>query len=287
MSSTDRSYLVGLIGAGVGPSLSPALHERAAQRRGMRYVYRSIDIGADGPGAVGPLLDSARRLGFDALNITHPCKQAVIACLDRLSPDAVRTGAVNTVLFAAGEAVGHNTDLAGFARSFARGLPGARLDRVAVLGAGGAGSAIAHALLDLGAGHLRIVDTDAARATAAAAALRARGASAEPAAPADLPALLATVDGLVNATPVGMAEHPGSPVAAELLAPRLWVADAVYRPADTALLRGAGERGCRILPGTGMALYQAAAAFRLITGHEPDTAGMADDMAALAPLPAG
>lgn len=121
------SYLVGLIGSGIGPSLSPALHEREADRQGLRYLYRLIDIDTLGvpPEAVGDLVRGARELGFDGLNITHPCKQLVLEHLDALAPQAEALGAVNTVVFEDGRAVGHNTDVTGFAASFARGLPDA------------------------------------------------------------------------------------------------------------------------------------------------------------------
>ncbi|MFE1882203.1 shikimate dehydrogenase, partial [Streptomyces diastatochromogenes] len=148
------AYLVGLIGSGIGPSLSPALHEREADRQGLRYLYRLIDIDALGvpPEAVGDLVRAARDLGFDGLNITHPCKQLVIEHLDALSPQAEALGAVNTVVFEPqGRAVGHNTDVTGFAASFARGLPDAPLREIVQLGAGGAGAAVAHATLTLGA----------------------------------------------------------------------------------------------------------------------------------------
>ncbi|MDG4859652.1 shikimate dehydrogenase, partial [Streptomyces sp. T-3] len=138
---TRASHLVGLIGAGVGPSLSPALHEREADRHGVRLIYRTIDIDVLGlaPARVGELLHAARALGFDGLNITHPCKQLVLAHVDEVAPEAAELGAVNTVVFSDGRSTGHNTDVTGFARSFARGLPDAATRRVVQLGAGGAG----------------------------------------------------------------------------------------------------------------------------------------------------
>ncbi|MFE1227678.1 shikimate dehydrogenase, partial [Streptomyces sp. NPDC058759] len=167
------SYLVGLIGSGIGPSLSPALHEREADRLGLRYLYRLIDIEGLGvpPEAVGDLLRAARDLGFDGLNITHPCKQLVIEHLDALAPQAEALGAVNTVVFEDGRSVGHNTDVTGFAASFARGLPDVPLERVVQLGAGGAGAAVAHAMLTLGAERVTVVDALADRAADLAAAL--------------------------------------------------------------------------------------------------------------------
>ncbi|MFF7046796.1 shikimate dehydrogenase [Streptomyces griseorubiginosus] len=280
------SFLVGLIGAGVGPSLSPALHEREADRQGLRYLYRLIDIDALGvpPEAVGDLVRAARDLGFDGLNITHPCKQLVIGHLDALAPQAEALGAVNTVVFEDGRATGHNTDVTGFAASFARGLPDVPLERVVQLGAGGAGAAVAHAALTLGAERVTVVDALADRAAHLAAALNRHFGEgrAGAAGPERLPALLAGADGVVHATPTGMAAHPGLPFPADLLRPELWVAEVVYRPLETELLRTARALGCATLDGGGMAVFQAADAFRLFTGREPDSARMLADIAELA-----
>ncbi|MEW2400661.1 shikimate dehydrogenase [Streptomyces sp. NPDC046862] len=280
------SYLVGLIGSGIGPSLSPALHEREADRQGLRYVYRLIDIHTLGvaPEAVGDLVRAARDLGFDGLNITHPCKQLVIEHLDALAPQAEALGAVNTVVFADGRAIGHNTDVTGFAASFARGLPDVPLERVVQLGAGGAGAAVAHATLTLGAEHVTVVDAMPDRAADLAASLNRRfGPGRAAAASLDaLPRLLAGADGVVHATPTGMAAHPGLPFPAELLRSGLWVAEVVYRPLETELLRAAREVGCATLDGGGMAVFQAADAFRLFTGREPDAGRMLADIGELA-----
>ncbi|MGW1744696.1 shikimate dehydrogenase [Streptomyces sp. NPDC002092] len=277
------SYLVGLIGSGIGPSLSPALHEREADRQGLRCLYRLIDIDTLGvpPEAVGDLVRAARDLGFDGLNITHPCKQLVIEHLDGLAPQAEALGAVNTVVFEDGRAIGHNTDVTGFAASFARGLPDASLERVVQLGAGGAGAAVAHATLTLGAERVTVVDALADRAAELAASLNrhfgvGRAAAATP---DQLAQLLTDADGIVHATPTGMAAHPGLPFAAELLHPGLWVAEVVYRPLETELLRAARAVGCATLDGGGMAVFQAADAFRLFTGREPDSGRMLADFA--------
>ncbi|MGW0904920.1 shikimate dehydrogenase [Streptomyces sp. NPDC002853] len=284
------SYLTGLIGSGIGPSLSPALHEREADRHGVRLVYRTLDIDVLGvaPEAVGDLVHAAHRLGFDGLNITHPCKQLVIEHLDELAPDAAELGAVNTVVFRDGRAIGHNTDATGFAQSFARGLADASTGDVVQLGAGGAGAAVAHALLNLGVDRVTLIDTDPARSAGLATALTARfgpgrAASAPTAAMAER---LLAADGLVHATPTGMVAHPGLPLPAALLRPGLWVAEVVYRPLETELLREARAIGCRTLDGGGMAVFQAADAFRLFTGLEPHTGPMLADLGDLAAFPA-
>jgi len=270
------AVLAGLIGQGIGASRSPALHEREAAAQGLRMVYRLIDLDVLrlGPEALPELLTAAARLGFAGVNITFPCKQAVIAHLDELSPDAAALGAVNTVVFRDGRRVGHNTDGSGFAEGFRRGLPGEARTQVVQLGAGGAGAAVAHALLAEGTGQLAIADTDPARAAALATDLNARFGAGRAVAAADLAAALAEAEGLVNCTPVGMTKLPGMPLPAELLHKRLWVADIVYFPLETELLRTARALGCRTLDGGGMAVFQAVGAFRLFTGREPDAARM-------------
>ena len=272
----ERSpFLVGLVGQGVGPSLTPALHMAEGRANGLDYVYRTIDLHAVGlaPERIGDILTWARALGFDALNITHPCKQLVIPYLDALDDEAAALGAVNTVIFEADRTVGYNTDAPGFALGFREGLPDAATQSVTLMGAGGAGAAVGHALLDLGAEHLTIVDLDVDRAAGLAGDLGARHRQARVEASAfdKVSILLPHSDGVVHCTPTGMADHPGLPFDKELLHPGLWVADIVYRPLNTALLTAAREAGCRTLDGGHMAVHQATTAFELITGITPDS----------------
>ena len=272
-----RPVLVGLIGAGIQASRTPALHEREGAAQGLTYIYKIIDLDALGltAQALPELLSAARRFGFAGLNITHPCKQSVIPLVDELSADARVLGAVNTVVFGPdGRAVGHNTDWSGFAESFKRGLADAARNRVAQFGAGGAGAAVAHALLTLGVGELSILDTDRNRAECLAHSLCGRFGAARAIAREDTARAVHATDGIVNATPIGMAKYPGMPVARELLQPDLWVADIVYLPLQTELLRTARGLGCRTLSGGGMAVFQAVGAFRLFTGVEPDAERM-------------
>jgi shikimate dehydrogenase len=271
-------YLVGLIGAGIGPSLTPPLHMAEARALGLTYVYRTVDITALGlaPSQIGQLVAAARALGFDALNITHPCKHLVVPHLDRLDDRAACLGAVNTVIFEAGAAVGYNTDASGFATAFGSGLPGAATHEVVQIGAGGAGAAVADALLSQGVEHLTIVDVDDRRCTALARDLAARFPAhrVDAGHPDKLSVLLPSSDGLVHCTPTGMADHPGLPLDPALLHAGLWVADIVYRPLDTPLLRAARAVGCRTLHGGHMAVHQAVDTLRLVTGVEPDAARM-------------
>lgn len=278
MSNRSESCLIGLVGDGVMPSLSPYMHEREGDVQGVRYLYRPIDLHElDLPAsAVGDLLQSAYRMGFNGLNITHPCKQLVLEHLDEIAPDAARLGAVNTVVIQDGRFIGHNTDFSGFAAALASGLPDAKLDRVVQLGAGGAGSAVAYALLTAGVQTLDLVDMDPARGTERAAELAGffpdRTITARTT--AELPQLMPAADGLVHCTPVGMAAHPGTPLDMALVEPRHWVADIVYRPIETELVRESRAKGCRVLDGGRMAVGQAADAFRIFTRLEPDAERM-------------
>jgi shikimate dehydrogenase len=267
-AASRRTYAAGLIGAGIGSSLSPALHEREARRLGFDGSYRLFDIDKLGreADAAGDLVREARELGLAGVNVTHPCKQLVVPELDDLSPEAAALNAVNTVVFDGDRLVGHNTDTTGFQEAFRRGLPGVAVDRVVVLGAGGAGAAVAHAMLNLGTEELTIVDVDADRARELVDRLGAGSAEAPPA----LPRLLGKADGLVHATPMGMAAYPGTAVPAELLRPSLWVAEIVYMPLETRLLRDARVLGCRTLSGAAMVALQAAGSMELFMGVRPD-----------------
>ncbi|BEL12108.1 shikimate dehydrogenase [Actinoplanes sichuanensis] len=257
---------VGLIGTGIGASLSPALHEAEGSHHHLGLSYTLFDT--DSPAELERHLDEAERDGFAGLNITHPFKQQVIRHLDELSPNAREIGAVNTVVFTDGKRQGHNTDAYGFAESFRTQLAGAATGHVVQLGAGGAGAACGHALRGLGVERLTIVDPDHSRGAELAGRLGAEHLTKAG------PALLKNADGLVNTSPIGMRHHPGIPLPAESLHRGLWVADIVYMPVETELLRAARAAGLRAVGGAAMCAYQAAAAFELFTGRTPDIARM-------------
>ena len=278
-----NSFLIGLIGSGIQASRSPALHEGEGRALGVQYVYRRIDLDQQGLGvdALPNLLTAAERMGFNGLNITHPCKQAVIPLLTNFSEDARAIGAVNTVILRGGKRIGHNTDASGFAEAFRRGLPNVKRGHAVLLGAGGAGAAAGHAALGLGIERLTIFDVDQARAQRLAADLTARFGTERTTAGTGLRDALADADGLIHATPTGMVQHPGLPLPGELLRPSLWVSEIVYFPLETELLRSARALGCQTLHGGGMAVFQAVEAFRLFTGLEPDAERMLRAFAAM------
>jgi shikimate dehydrogenase len=271
-----RAVRAGLIGSGIGLSRTPALHMEEGRHHGIDYRYDLIDLhtlGA-GPEALGSLIAKAEEQGYAGLNITHPCKQAAIAHVDELSDDAAVLQSINTITFKDGKRQGHNTDWWGFQQGFRRGLPGADLSHAVLIGAGGAGVAVAHALARMGTAKVTIFDVDPARVSAVMDRLVRVHPDCVFKAGKDLDAALANASGVVQATPIGMASHPGTPFDTDLLSAKLWVAEIIYFPLETALLAAAAERGCRVLNGGGMAVFQAVGAFELFTGVAPDAERM-------------
>jgi len=267
---------VGLIGAGIQHSASPALHMDEGRALGLDYRYDILDLDrmAGGADALSSLLDDVQSQGFAGVNVTYPCKQSVIPLLDELTDDARSLQSVNTVVFRGGRRIGHNTDWWGFAESFRRGMPDVLRDRVVLVGAGGAGSAVGYAMLQLGARSLQVFDVDPARALDLAARHAELFPRAQVAAVDDLTRALRSAEGLVHASPTGMAKLPGIPVPPASLQPPLWVAEVVYVPLETELLRVARQQGCRTLDGGGMAVFQAAMAFEQFCGRRPDAERM-------------
>lgn len=265
--------LAGLVGRGILESRTPWMHECEADAQGLRMVYTLFDF-TDRQWAdedLAAVLDAAQRVGFAGLNVTFPFKQAVLPLLDELSPQAAAIGAVNTIAFRNGRRIGYNTDVTGFASAFMDKLSGVKLDRVLQLGCGGAGSATAHAMLStIDAQHITLFDPDTTRAEALRAQLAATYGEArvdvtdEPGQAAD------GVDGILNATPIGMAKFPGMPIAASALKPSHWVSEIIYFPLETELLKTARALGCASMSGRGMAVGQAVDAFRIFTELTPD-----------------
>lgn len=269
-------YCTGLIGRSILASRSPWLHEQEAKAQGLELSYELFDFTdrALDDRELGPLLRRLAAKGFNGVNITVPFKQAVLPLLDELAESAEMVGAVNAVEMRDGRLIGHNTDVTGFRASLETGLPGRKQDRVLQLGAGGAGAAVANALLSLGTGNLEIADVEQARAAALAAKLADRFDAARVSALGLADIDTAGIDGIVNTTPMGMAANPGTAIPADLIHERHWVADIVYFPLETELLRIARAKGCEVLDGSGMVIGQAALAFDIFTGHKADIARM-------------
>jgi shikimate dehydrogenase len=276
MSGSMQKMLVGLIGSAIQKSLSPVLHEDAFAAAGLRGHYHLMDLDLL-QGELVDLLDAVRIAGFAGTNITYPCKESVLPLLDEISAYARQIGAVNTVIIdSSRRTVGHNTDRIGFRTGFTETLGReaiAGLDAI-VVGAGGAGRAVAFALLDLGARCLFVHDRDARRSAALAADLICHWGAGRCEVLEEVGPAMAAVAGIVNATPIGMLGFPGIPVPTAGLRAHHWIADVIYTPLETALIKAARDKGARVLTGGAMCVHQAAEAFRLFTGIVPDVARM-------------
>jgi len=278
-----HAVLVGLVGTNLQFSMAPQIHMTEGDRNGLRYIYRLIDL-ADArfsTASLPDLVNAAPRLGFNGLAVTHPFKEAIIPLLTDLSPDARLLGAVNTVVFAKGLSIGHNTDWSGYAAAFRVQTAGWETDRVALLGVGGAGRAVAHALLSCGVRHLTLVVRNPDRVARVAQDLRLRHGADRISIAESLEQGVSMANGLVNGTPIGMKAHPGNPVPLDLLRPDLWVSDLIYNPDETELLKAARLVGAKTLNGMGMLIFQAAQQFELFTGISPDIQRMQEHVSQL------
>lgn len=269
--SSARALKIGLLGSGIAGTRTPRMHLAAACTAGLSYEYHLIDSEVrslpEDPAGILALLEAE---GFDGLNVTYPYKRAMLPLMDELSRAARNVGAVNTVVFRDECRSGHNTDHWGFSESLRQGLPDAPRDRVLLLGAGGAGGAVAHALLDAGVARLAVRDVNDQVAVELVALLTEHYGPHRAEVVTDVHKAADQAQGIVNASPVGMEKLPGMPLPDAAIRSDHWVADIVYFPLETELLAAARAKGCVVLPGAGMALYQAVRAFKLFTGCEPD-----------------
>jgi shikimate dehydrogenase len=279
MSSKIETWLVGLIGRGIGGSHARQMHEREAAALDMQLVYRVIDFDrlAVADDDLGKIIAMVEAMGFAGVNITHPYKQAVIAHLDTLSSDAETLGAVNTVRFADGKRAGHNTDWSGFATCVETQLGNVLSGKVAQIGAGGAGSATAYAALRKGASELAIYDRDVVKAQELAIRLAPAFPDQSIKAYASAQDTFDGATGVIQTSPIGMTSHPGLPFDPDTLTPDQWLADIIYFPTETELVMKAKARGVRAIGGSAMAIHQAAAAFEIFTGQAPDAQRMLSD----------
>ena len=270
---SNRRILLGLIGANIMGSLSPALFADAFATAGIDGFYHLMDVDCLRERRLPQLLDAIKAAGFAGTNITYPFKQDILPVLDTVDPEAAQIGAVNTVTIAPdGRTTGYNFDRRGWRHSFeeAFGRNSARGAMVVLVGAGGAGRAVAFALMDLDVECLVIHDRDALRRDALTADLAKYYGALRCRATTDLERDITKADGVVNATQVGMRGFPGNPVPISALTSAHWAADVIYTPIETAFIRAAAATGARVMNGGGMCVHQAVEAFRLFTGIEPD-----------------
>jgi shikimate dehydrogenase len=272
---TKRRMLIGLIGANIQGSMSPALFADAFAAAGIDGYYHLLDADRLAERRLPQLLSAVKSAGFAGMNVTYPFKQDIIPLLDAVDPEASEVGAVNTISFAPdGRTTGYNFDRRGWRNSFLEvlGPDSAEGKTVVQVGAGGAGRAVAFALMDLGVADLILHDLDRARADALKSQLASQYGASRCRIAGSLEQDIARADGIVNATQVGMRGFPGCPVPVAAIKAGHWAADVIYTPMQTAFLSAAAGNGARVLNGGGMCVHQAVAAFQCLTGVTPDVA---------------
>jgi len=260
------SYQLGLVGSGIDRSLSPAFHEMAGELVGLDVSYELIPRDSSDPAALEPFLRQLATDGYQGLNITVPFKASAWQTVTAPSPEVVATGVANTLLLGPeGPSRAFNTDFSGFIWAYHRQFGAKAPGCVAVLGAGGVGTATAVALVDLGATAMRIFDVVPERSYELARLLRARNVDVDVVVAASAEEAVDSVDGLVNGTPVGMHWKPGTPVDLAAVGAQSWIFDAIYSPVETPLMIRAAAAGMTRITGFDLFLGQAIDAFEIFT----------------------
>ena len=257
--------LAAVIGWPVRQSVSPVLHSHWLKQHGIKGAYVALPIE---PANFGRCVATLPLMGFAGASVTVPHKEAAFALVSSLDEDSRATGAVNTLVFKGDGVAGMNTDVRGFAASLAEtlGADAARRGPAAVLGAGGAARAIVLALQRAGSPEIRIVNRTPARSETLA---RSAGGAIRPVSWGDWKAAFGDAGLLVNTTSLGMTGKPPLEIVLDHLPRRAAVADIVYNPLETDLLRAAKARGHATMDGLGMLMHQAVPAFAAWFGVTP------------------
>jgi shikimate dehydrogenase len=264
---------LGLLGNNLGRSRAKNLHELLGELHGLKVTYQPMDLlGLTAPVSIDRELERCRNEGFRGVNVTHPYKRDAFAHVTPIPDFPEGLTSVNTVLFTADGMLADNTDFSGCCRAFGSQFgKGFKPGRVLMLGAGGVGVAIAHALKRFGVDELVIQDIKEEISQDLVSQLVAGNLSAR-LAEKDLVAEMQQADGLINATPVGMFQYPGNPFPEEGFKSQSWAFDAVYTPENTEFLQQCRQRGVETLTGFFLFLYQGLNAFERFTGITAEAA---------------
>lgn len=260
-SSTIR---LGLIGDNIAQSQAPRLHRLAGLQNDRAVTYDRLVPHEQGK-AFDPLFNEVANAGYRGVNVTYPYKERASTKVI-IQDELVRAmGAVNTVVFDEGGPHGFNTDYSGFIRAYRRIRGAAKPETVLLIGAGGAGKAVAFGLIALGVRQLRIADLDTPKAEALAAALRLASPHLHVDVGSDAGGLSQGVNGIINCTPIGMDGYPGTPLDQRFIAGASWAFDAVYTPLNTLFLRDARKHGLQTISGYELFIGQGLDAWRIFT----------------------
>ncbi|WP_108484413.1 shikimate dehydrogenase family protein [Oceaniglobus ichthyenteri] len=270
----------GLIGAHISRTRLPAALKIMCDHAGLALDFTLFDTATLKDFDFEDTLTLARADGWGGMSITHPFKTRARAFASTgMADNVAHLAACNTLVFDS-PLRGYNTDYTGFLAAFTE--RGQKPGRVVMMGAGGVAQALAPALIELGASELVICDRDTARAAALAATSGGRAIT-----PQDAPDLIVAADGLVNATPLGMAEYPGSAFEPALIGGQAWAFDAVYTPTHTAFLTAADRAGLHCITGFDLFRAMAVRSFEAYTGLTVPLADILPQLDALKPRQTG
>lgn len=273
-----RKLKLGLIGVGIEKSRAPDLHRLAGHLCGIAVTYNLIQLESAVPERFDDALSECESQGYCAVNVTHPFKERAAEVVNITSEQVRKLGAVNTVRFnSETETQGFNSDYTGFKRAFESRFPGHLPGKVAIVGAGGVGRAIAFGLVDLRAEEIRLFDQEVLKSESLAIALRTQTDSRILIC-STLEDAATNVDGLINATPIGMHNHPGTPIPRFIVGTQSWAFDAVYTPVDTRFLLDAMDAGLEVLSGYELFFYQGVEAFEIFSGVRVDESRLREEL---------
>ena len=260
---------LGLIGDNIAASRAPDLHRIAGRLNNMDVQYDRLI-----PKALNQTFDqifeNCRDNGYQALNITYPYKEHVVSKVEIDDPMVRSIAAVNTVVFQGTSTKAFNTDYTGFIAAYEQVRAGAKPGVCCLVGTGGVGRALAFGLVKLGADEIRLFDRDSAKAQQLAYDLNALDPQTVVTAVDDLDVATANCDGLLNGTPLGMVDYPGSAFEPKTIANAAWVFDAVYTPIETMFSQNAKAAGAQIISGYELFFFQGVHAWRHFSGHDVD-----------------
>jgi shikimate dehydrogenase len=271
--------LLGLIGDNIAASRAPLLHRLAGEQNNITVRYDRLvprELGQD----FDAVFDGCVAAGYRGINITYPYKERVAARVSITDPLVRAIGALNTVVFDEGTPRGFNTDHTGFIAAYRAARSEQQPGAVCLIGAGGAGRAIAFALVALGASEIRVVDNNPAKAHALARDLASVAGSSRIRPEADHDAAAADAEGIVNCTPVGMVGHDGTPLEADAMPGAKWAFDAVYTPENTQFLSDARAAGLAVISGWELFFWQGVHAWDHFTGLQLDEQRLREDLRA-------
>ncbi|WOI56302.1 shikimate dehydrogenase [Palleronia sp. LCG004] len=270
---------LGLIGDHITRSRAPRLHRLAGGQSGIDVRYDSL-IPADLGQGFDEILDACGKGGYRGVNVTYPYKERAAALVPVEDPLVQAMGAINTVIFGEDGPVGYNTDHTGFIAAYERTRGKAEPGVCLMIGAGGAGRAVAFALAALGLRELRLVDLDIGRAERLALDLQEARPEVIVRIGPDPVSMAEGAHGILNCTPLGMDDNQDAALGAEAMEGAEWVFDAVYTPRDTPFLKGAATAGCQIVPGWELFFYQGVHAWTLFADRQLDEDRLRRDLLA-------